>query len=144
MFVLSAFMSLSNKDIFVPEPHHFEGYTLFKRKDGIVQIHFKEGFAITLEDAKHIVNVIETIKGEDEKCLFLVVFEEDNTFSLETREYISSDAVSRVIKADAFVIKGLALEILGQGYLKINKPSRPTRLFKSAAVGAMWLLNHVG
>ena len=70
-----------------------------------------------------------------------MVFEEDNTFSKETREYISSDAVSNIIKADAFVIKGLALEILGQGYLKINKPNRPTRLFKSAAIAALWLLN---
>ncbi len=130
------------KDPFIPEPHHFEGYTIFKRKDGIVQVHFQSGFNIALEHAVNIVKTIEKIK-EKEKCLFLVVFEEDNTFSMETREYISSDAVSQIIKADAFVIKGLALEILGQGYLKINKPNRPTRLFKSAAIASMWLLNYI-
>jgi hypothetical protein len=128
--------------MFVPEPYHFEGYTIFKRKDGIIQVHFKSGFNIGLDDAKHIVKTVEKIK-EKEKCLFLVVFEEDNTFSRETREYISSDAVSRIIKADAFVIKGLALQILGKGYLNINRPNRPTRLFKSAAIGAMWLLNYI-
>lgn len=132
----------NSKDPFLPEILHFEGYTIFRRKDGIVQIHFKPGFYISLEDAKHIVGTVEKIK-DNEKCLFLVVFEEDCTFSMETREYISSDAVSDIIKADAFVIKGLALEILGQGYLKINKPKRPTRLFKSAAIGVMWLLNYV-
>lgn len=136
-------MAKTSGNVFIPEPLHFEGYTLFRRRDGIVQIHFKKGFSITLEDAKHIVSVVERLRQQDEKCLFLVVFEEDNTFSLETREYISSDAVSNIIKADAFVVKGLALEILGQGYLKINKPNRPTRLFKSAAVGAMWLLNFI-
>lgn len=130
------------KNPFVPQPFHFDGYTLFKRKDGIIQIHFKEGFTIGLEDAKNIVSILEQIK-EEEKCLFMIVFEEDNTFSLETREYISSDAVSEIIKADAFVIKGLALEILGKGYLKINKPNRPTKLFKSAAIAAMWLLSFV-
>lgn len=124
----------------VNDTHQFEGYTIIKRSDKIIQIDFKSGFNIALDDAKIIVKTLEKIK-EEEKCLFLVVFEEDNTFSKETREYISSDAVSNIIKADAFVIKGLALEILGQGYLKINKPNRPTRLFKSAAIAALWLLN---
>jgi hypothetical protein len=131
----------NSEDLFVPNPYHFEGYTIFKRRDGIVQIHFQAGFNIDIDDAKQIVETIRHIKG-NEKCLFLVVFEDDNTFSLETREYISSNAVSEIIKADAFVIKGLALEILGKGYLKINKPARPTRLFKSAAIAAMWLLSY--
>jgi hypothetical protein len=135
-------ISSSSKDLSISNPSQFEGYTIFKRNDGIIQVHFQSGFNIGLEDAKHIISIITKIK-ENEKCLFLVVFEDDNTFSLETREYISSDQVSEVIKADAFVIKGLALEILGKGYLKINKPNRPTRLFKSAAIGALWLLNFI-
>ena len=122
--------------------HDFDGYTISKRSDGIVQVQFKPGFSIDIDDAKHMVTVIESIKEKD-KCLFLVEFEEDNTFSMETRNYFSSDAVSNIIKADALIIKGLAWEILGQGYLKINKPNRPTRLFKSAAIGTMWLLNYV-
>ncbi|WP_317897084.1 DUF7793 family protein [Aurantibacillus circumpalustris] len=124
------------------QSHDFDGYTISKRKDGIVQVQFKPGFSIDIEHAKHMVTVIESIK-ENEKCLFLVVFEEDNTFSMETRNYFSSDAVSKIIKADALVIKGLAWEILGRGYLQINKPNRPTRLFKSAAIGTMWLLNNI-
>ena len=36
---------------FVPEPYDFEGYTIFRREDGIIQITFREGFAIALEDA---------------------------------------------------------------------------------------------
>ncbi len=128
-----------------PESHKqfpFEGYTILKRKDGIIQVKFDAGFSIGISDAKRIVETVDSIRG-DERCLFMVVFEEDNTFSLETREYISSEAVSQIIKADAFVIKGLALEILGNGYLRINKPSRPTKLFKSVAIATMWLLSYV-
>jgi hypothetical protein len=132
----------NSKVPFVQDMHHFEGYTILKRKDKIIQVDFKSGYNIAIDDARQIVRTVEKIKDGD-KCLFLVVFEEDNTFSKETREYISSDAVSQIIKADAFVIKGLALEILGQGYLRINKPNRPTRLFKSAAIAAMWLMNHL-
>jgi len=134
-------MSPEKPDL-VSETQHFEGYTLSRRKDGIIEIHFKEGFTIGLNDAKSIIDAIKKLKT-DEKCLFLVLFEEDTTFDLETREYISSDEVSKIIRADAFVIKGLALEILGRGYLNINKPGRPTRLFKSAAAGVMWLMNFI-
>jgi hypothetical protein len=126
----------------VPFAYDFAGYTISKRNDKILQVQFKSGYNIDLEDAKNIVEVIATIKDQ-EKCLFLIVFEEDNTFSMETREYFSSDFVSTIIKADAFVIKGLALEILGRGYLNINKPNRPTRLFKSAAIATLWLLDYL-
>lgn len=123
--------------------HRFDDYSILKRKDGIIQVQFRAGFTIGVEDARKIMGLVERLKGE-EKCLLMVVFEEDNTFSLETREYISSDRISGMIRADALVIKGLALEILGQGYIRINKPKRPTRLFKSVDVAAMWLLNHNG
>lgn len=126
-----------------PSPvHQYDGYSVLKRKDGIIQVKFEAGFSIGITDAQQIIKAVDALRGND-KCLFMVVFEEDNTFSLETREYISSDAVSAIIKADAFVIKGLALEILGNGYLRINKPNRPTKLFKSVAIATMWLLSYV-
>ncbi|PBQ34139.1 hypothetical protein CNR22_20960 [Sphingobacteriaceae bacterium] len=135
-------MSTIKIENMISDARHFEGYSLCRRPDDIIEIRFNEGFTIGLNDAKNIVAVIQALKTT-EKCLFLVLFEEDNSFDLETREYISSDEVSKIIKADAFVIKGLAMEILGRGYLNINKPGRPTRLFKSAAAGAIWLLNYL-
>lgn len=69
----------------------------------------------------------------------LAVYEEDNLFSKEAREYIASDEVSEVVAADAFVIKGLALRIIGNGYLKINKPKRPGKLFSSQTLAVEWL-----
>lgn len=127
---------------FISETHHFEGYSLSRRSDEIIEVQFKEGFTIGISDAKTIIATLQQLKTS-EPCLFLVLFEEDNTFDLETREYISSDEVSKIIKADAFVIKGLALEILGRGYLNINKPGRPTRLFKSEAAATSWLKNYL-
>lgn len=135
-------MSTIENENLISETRHFEGYCLSRRSDDIIQVQFKEGFTIGINDARNIVATLQQLKTSD-RCLFLVLFEEDNTFDLETREYISSDEVSKIIKADAFVIKGLALEILGRGYLNINKPGRPTRLFKSAAAGTSWLMNFI-
>lgn len=118
--------------------HYFEGYCIFMRTDHIIELRFDKGFNGDANDAKNMVSVFKQIKGP-EKALLLVVYDEDNTFSKDAREYIASDEVSKVLKADALVIKGLALKIIGNGYLKINKPKRPTRLFNSVPEALDWL-----
>ena len=128
--------------IAVSEIYQFEGYTLFLREHNIIQLEFECGFYGDIEDGKNIVSTMQKIKGPG-KCLLMAIYEEDNTFSKENREYIASDAVSAIVKADALVIKGLALRIIGNGYLRINKPNRPTRLFNSATDALAWLQQYI-
>jgi len=117
---------------------HFEGYSIAMRTDNIIELRFENGFSGTAHDARNMVNVFkELTKGR--KPSLLILYSEDNMFSKDAREYISSKEVSDVLKADAMVIKGLALRIIGNGYLKINKPKRPTRLFTSKEEAVKWL-----
>ncbi len=122
----------------VSEVYTFKGYSIFMRRNTIIQLKFEQGFHSDIEDAKNMVRTITKVKG-DGKCLLLVIYAEDNTFTKENREYIASDEVSAIIKADGLVIKGLALRIIGNGYLKINKPKRPTRLFNTKDDAVAWL-----
>ncbi|MES2133514.1 MAG: hypothetical protein V4506_14290 [Bacteroidota bacterium] len=131
-------MILNVDEIAISKIYQFVGYKIFMRNDHIVQLEFENGFSGQIEDGKNMVETIKKVKGPD-KCLLLVIYKEDNTFSKENREYIASKEVSEVIKADALVIKGLALRIIGNGYLRINKPGRPTRLFNSRAEAITWL-----
>lgn len=108
------------------------------RPDNIIELHFGTGFSGSVGDARNMVSVFKKLSGRFKPSL-LVICSEDNTFSKEAREYTASKEVSEVLKADAFVIKGLALRIVGNGYLKINKPSRPTRLFNSKEEAIDWL-----
>lgn len=128
----------SDKNNAVSEIHEFDGYSIFMRDDNIIHLQFQNGFQGCATDARNMVNTFKKIKGE-EKSALLIIYEEDNMFSKEAREYISSDEVSEVLRADAMVIKGLALRIIGNGYLKINKPKRPTRLFNSKDAAVEWL-----
>lgn len=125
-------------DLAISEVYQFDGYSIFMRKGNIIHLQFEPGFSGELEDAKQMVETFRKVKGSD-KALVLVMYEEDNTFSKEARDYVASDEVSRFVKADALVIKGLALRIIGNGYLKINKPKRPTRLFNTAKDALDWL-----
>ncbi len=120
------------------EVFSFNGYFMFMRKDGIIHVQFEAGFVGGLEHARHQVSIINQLRG-NRKALVLAIYEEDNSFSKEAREYVASDEVSDIVAADAFVIKGLALRILGNGYLRINKPRRPGRLFNSRTQAIAWL-----
>ena len=126
------------KDIAFSEIHEFEGYCIFMRKDGIMQLQFENGFNGDVEDARNMISVFRKISPES-RVLALVVYQEDNMFSKEAREYIASDEVTKIVKADALIIRGLALTIIGNGYLRINKPKRPTRLFTNPDAGLKWL-----
>lgn len=122
----------------LPKVYRFQGYSLFMRPDKIIELQFENGFSGTAEDGRNMVKMFKQLTGEGKPSL-LVLYGEDNTFSKDAREYISSKEVSDVLRADAFVIKGLALRIMGNGYLKINKPKRPTRLFNSKEEAVAWL-----
>jgi hypothetical protein len=116
----------------------YEGYSIVKRSDSIVLLQFSEGYNVTLDDARRQVEIFRSLADQD-KCLLLAIFKEDTTFGKDVREFISSDEVSQVIKADALVIRGLALKILTNGYLRINRPNRPSKVFNSTTNAVKWL-----
>ncbi len=126
------------KDIAQSKINEFDGYCIFLRKDGIMQLQFKDGFSGDVEDARNMITTFRKILPEG-RVRALVIYQEDNTFTKEAREFIASDEVSKVVKADALIIRGLALTIIGNGYLRINKPKRPTRLFTNPDTGLKWL-----
>jgi hypothetical protein len=115
-----------------------EGYAIFLRNDTIIQLQFKDGFSGEIEDVINIVNKIKEF-GNGIRLPVLSIFAEDNLFSKEAREYVSSNEVSSFVKADAFVIKSLALKIVGNFYLKFNKPTRPTRMFNDTETAVQWI-----
>lgn len=116
----------------------FEGYYIFLRNDNIIQLQFKTGFSAELEDGINIVNTIKKL-GNGIRYPLLVIYADDNLFSKENREYVASNEISNYVKGDALVVKSLALKIIGNFYLKFNKPSRPTRMFFDAETAVQWL-----
>lgn len=126
------------RDIALSQIHEFDGYYIFMRKDGIMQLLFKAGFSGDVENAIKMILTFKKI-SPDKKVLALVIYHDDNTFTKETREFIASEEVSETVAVDALVIKGLALRIIGNGYLRINRPNRPTRIFNSVESALKWL-----
>jgi hypothetical protein len=119
--------------------HTFKGYWMFMRSDHIIQLEFEDGFYGEVEDAQNMIATFR-ILNEGTKHKLMVLYKENNMFSKEAREYISGKEISdEVLAADAMVIKGLALKLLANVYLKINRPGRPTCLFNTKEDALAWL-----
>jgi hypothetical protein len=116
----------------------FEGYSIFLRNDHIIQLQFKAGFSGELDDAINIINTIKKLSNGIRYPL-LVIYADGNLFSKENREYVAGNEISNYVKADALVMKSLALKIIGNFYLKFNKPLRPTRMFVDTETAVQWL-----
>ncbi len=111
-------------------------YTIFLRSDDIVQIHFADNFDCELEDAKQLVAGILKVCNNKPYPL-LVIYGMFNTFSKEVNKYIASHNYTL---ADALVGDSIAFKIVGNFYMKINTPVRPTKLFVDVESAVEWLL----
>lgn len=117
----------------------FDGYSMGRIAPNIVELKFEQGFEGEIEDSKLIVKRLAEFKTNNIPVLLLAVYEEDNFFSKEARDYVASSAVNSVVRAEALVIKSMALRIMGNFYLKVNKPARDSRLFNNRALALEWL-----
>lgn len=72
---------------------------------------------------------------------YYVVLEAEEHFRIdkETRETAASEEWANWTLAGALVSQKLAHKILGELYISVNKPIRPTRFFKHAEEGIAWL-----
>ena len=62
-------------------------------------------------------------------------------FSKKAKEASASEEYSKGRIALAIIINGLPMRLVTDIYLKINKPSTPTRGFKSVSEAKKWLQN---
>ncbi len=118
--------------------HELKKAVVFLRPDGIMQIDAKETDEMFLEDFREIVDTIGVIGG-GKKYPVLSVAKGYINIDKEARKYSAREEGNRFTLADAFVLQSLALMIIGNFYLKIDKPIRPTRMFSNTDNAVKWL-----
>lgn len=116
--------------------------TVFLRNDGILEINVKENSDIGVRECEELTAVYESFLGGS-KCPLLHVVGDYVTMDKEAREFASSEEGLKYSKAEAFVINSLPHKILANFYMKMQKPSVPTKFFKSKVEAEIWLLQYV-
>lgn len=115
-----------------------ELFHLYLRNDGIVQMNtFDEAF-FTLKEAKEFVQALQKItKGVPH--LILKVPGKHASLDSDARTYMATEEALRFSIAEAVIIRNIAQRMIGNFYLKFDKPKKPIQLFNEIEEAEHWL-----
>lgn len=106
--------------------------------ESIIKIVYKDDYEFNISDAKE--SLIELQKATQGKAFpILKIPGKYSSIDTEARKFISSDEGMRLSVAEAFVTSFLPHRIIGNFYMKINKPVKPTAFFDSEEKAIEWL-----
>ena len=108
------------------------------RSDGIIHFQVKGNISITAKDGKEMVDAAGKV-GKGKKYPILITAGKYTLAEKEAREFAASEAGNKYTVAGAIVAKSLAQKLLGNAYLKVNKPITPTALFDNEDNAIKWL-----
>ena len=114
----------------------------FKVQDNLYyEIDINNNVDFNVEDLKLLVEAQKEKFGL--MLPVLVLCKEYTNTNYELMSYISKNKNNPYSTADAFVIYSLSQKILGNFYLRINKPERPTQFFNSKEDALKWLKQYM-
>ncbi len=108
------------------------------RSDGLVKIHLNINEEVEITDVIEVVTALEQI-GRGKKFPLLILSNKYTLPSPEARAYIATPESDPYASAEAYVIQSLSQKLVGNVFMKFNKPARPTRIFTSEEKAIEWL-----
>ncbi|MCX6311099.1 MAG: hypothetical protein NT084_05620 [Bacteroidetes bacterium] len=111
---------------------------IIQRADGIIEIDCCDNFEYEVEHIQENYNQIKKLVGT-KKVLILSVTKPFTTTTKDVRDFIASAPHRAFVKAEAFLIHTLGQTIMGNFFLKVNKPIVPAKFFKSKTEAEKWL-----
>lgn len=120
------------KEIDLPEVH------IALKSDGIVHVMLKDN---TVLDIELQMRMLEAYNVVTSKVLTPFIFEAEDNINV-TKEARDNAIIIEEIspcKAMAVIVNNLANAMIGNFYLKFNKPKRPYKVFKNREDGLKWL-----
>jgi len=106
--------------------------------DLLKEITVKKGVIINAQDVKTSLE-LSLKEGVAQKYFVLLEGEEGSNVSDEARVLAASEEYSRHVAALALCSSNLAMAILGNLFLKVNRPKVPTKFFRERADALFWL-----
>lgn len=105
---------------------------------GIIKIVYQDEHEFNINDAKETLNDLEELtKGK--AFPILKIPGKYSSIDNEARRFISSPEGMKCSSAEAFVTTFLPHRIIGNFYMKINKPVKPTAFFETEQQAVEWL-----
>lgn len=110
---------------------------------GIMHIHVKIKNAFTLKDSLSIVEArTKLAKGQKHPVMYTAEYS-FVTPSKEVNEYLSTPERTKLVLADAFVVKSFSQRLAAKTYLLMRSPKKPTAIFSSEEKAKEWLTKYL-
>ena len=109
--------------------------------DGYYELSIKDNVEIYIEDLRRILDAQKELSGQ--RIPIIISGEKYSTTNVEVLNYISKNENMPYSKASAFVTNSISQKLLGNFYLKIYKPERPTRFFNKKQDAVAWLKQYI-
>lgn len=111
-------------------------------EDSIVESYIKAGIVVEIEDLQELKKISSELASH-KPYVILVSSGELASFSKEARELSASKNFITNARAKAVVVDSIAKKIIGNFYLKVNKPYLQTKLFSDKTEALSWLRGFV-
>ena len=127
-----------NKKVEIIATEICEVFTMKLRSDGILHSHTSCDKEFNIESLKKF-NVVMGEMLNHRMAPLLITLDEFAIPPVETREFWAKKESCTYASADAYITNYLGHKIIGNIYLKFNKPGRPTRIFTNKEDAIEWL-----
>jgi hypothetical protein len=116
----------------------FEAILMHNSNNVYIKINVVGNVEISVEDVKSIASACQKIGGGKAYPLLIKVGKYTLP-SAEARKFIAQADSNPYAKAEAYVISDLPQRIVGNFFLKFDKPARPTKIFTNEEEAMEWL-----
>ena len=108
---------------------------------GYYELFVRDNVEIFIDDIHLIIDAQKQLNGS--KIPMLISGGQYSTTNTETLKYISINENMPYSKCAAFIVSSISQKLLGNFYLKIYKPQRPTKFFNNKIDAITWLKQHM-
>lgn len=116
-------------------------FILSFNETGYYELSIKDNVEIFIDDIHLIINAQKQLSGS--KLPTLISGGQYSTTNTETLKYVSVNESMPYSKCAAFIVSSISQKLLGNFYLKIYKPQRPTKFFNDKNEAITWLKQYI-
>lgn len=109
--------------------------------DRYYDLFIKDNVEIFVEDMSRIVEAQKQLCGQ--KIPVLISGGKYSTTNVDVMRFLAKNENMPYSKISAYVTNSISQKLLGNFYIKINKPERPTKFFNNKEEAIAWLKQYI-
>lgn len=113
-------------------------FRLFKRADGIVQLNTADDAYFTIKESHDFIDALKKITGGVPHPVLKVPGRHANV-DKDARTFMAAPEALHYSTAEAVLIRNMAQRLIGNFYLRFDRPQKPVRLFDTLGEAETWL-----